>query len=211
MSLSVCEYSSCDKFHCPFLLFPLRYPCYGSFCFILLSVRCAFQPTGGPSCDRRRVHCTKMNCSALLKNLGVIVFSASKAESIQEGICPGPALSPWFRAHCCVGRCVLLPSSPPRAGVEEISEDDPRSRWVGSRVFLHVHSAELLPSLGPGPPGLAALVLCMGYKSVTSGARGLSPPENVFLLLFPVVTCRPSRPFTPVCGSHCMSPDTALR
>ena len=178
---------------------------------MLLSVRCVFQLTGGPSCDRRRAHYTKMNCFALQKNLGVTIFSASQADSIQEGIRPGPALSPWFHAHCCIRRYVLLPASPPRSRCGGDLWGWPllqAGRF--SRVFLHVHSAGLLPSLGPGPPGLAALVLCVGYKSVTPGAGGLSPPENVFLLLFAVATCRPSRPLTPVCGFRCVSPDTAF-
>ena len=156
------------------------------------TIRHQILQVGGPAKRARRTPVTHL---PILTRVGPVVHPVAVSLS-----CPLLLCLP-----------LLLPSSPPRAGVEEISEDDPRSRWVGSRVFLHVHSAELLPSLGPGPPGLAALVLCMGYKSVTSGARGLSPPENVFLLLFPVVTCRPSRPFIPVCGSHCMSPDTALR
>ena len=111
MSLSVCEHFSSDKFHCSFLFLFLRYACYASFYFISLSVRCALQLTGGSSCERRRVHCTKMNCSALLKNLGVIVFSASQTKSIQEGTRPGPALSPWFCALLHLEVCPSLRTS----------------------------------------------------------------------------------------------------
>lgn len=51
-------------------------------------------------------------------------------------------------------------------------------------VSSHVHSAELLPSLGPGPPGLAALVPCVGYKSVT-GQGAVTSRKCVFA----VVSC----------------------
>lgn len=100
---------------------------------MLLSVRCAFQLTGGPSCGRRRTHYTKMNCSALQKNLGVTVFSASKLIWSRRASALGPPSRPGSAPTAASGG-VFFPPHLPEAGVEEISEDDPCSRRGGSHV-----------------------------------------------------------------------------
>ena len=114
-----------------------------------------FQLSGGSSCERRRVHSTKINYSTLLKYLGGTVVSASPNRINLGGHLPWAcpltlALGPLLHWEVCP-LCLLTSE---KQVWRRSLRSAPLPGPVGScsRVSLHVHSAELLPNLCPVPP-----------------------------------------------------------
>lgn len=172
--LSVRAYSSPSKFHS--LLFPVFFLGVSRLCQLLFQApHCeetwTFQLMGGPSCERRRVHSTKINGSCLSELSGRNCFlcfpkpAQSRRASSLGRLLP-LALSPFLPREVCPLSLVTAEkqvwrrsrgSAPTRAGDSS------------SHVPLHVRSTELLPNLCLVLLRPGSSCPCVGYKFVTGG------------------------------------------
>lgn len=205
--LSVRAYSSPSKFHS--LLFPVFFLGVSRLCQLLFQApHCeetwTFQLMGGPSCERRRVHSTKINGSCLSELSGRNCFlcfpkpAQSRRASSLGRLLP-LALSPFLPREVCPLSLVTAEkqvwrrsrgSAPTRAGDSS------------SHVPLHVRSTELLPNLCLVLLRPGSSCPCVGYKFVTGGGGGHLQKVHFCCHFLSSVTFAPSQYSLPCVPRH---------
>lgn len=169
---------------------------------------CTFQLIGGSSCERRKVHCTMIDCSCHIELPGRIIFSATPNQINLGGHLPSAC-----SAHSCIRQglllhreeCPLHLNLPDNllASMKCVWRNSPGTAPAMPLVLLHTsslhfHSAELLPSLHP-----------ILFRSGNSCCMVCHLQEMYFCCHFLLYHLRTISPSTPIGGLCCMSPGTA--